>query len=152
MIIVGVLLVVGIGASAAVGVTDDGPIDVNRTVSERNERIRGNQANDRDTLITNVEVPVQNTSNGRADGGLVGLGNVNEPTPEPEPEQATSTASTTAATASSTASSTAETASSTEASATQEEETGGDETEAETDAARPEDALGETASGTETTS
>lgn len=68
-IIVGLLLVISIGASAAVGLSDDGQINVTKTIEDRNERIRNNTADARDTLVSNVELPVQNTS-GRSAGGL----------------------------------------------------------------------------------
>jgi hypothetical protein len=97
------LILVGIGASAAIGLTDSGQIDVLKTIEERNQRIRTNTADDRDTIISNVEVPVQNTStnnSAEADGGLVGRGTGAQP-PEIIPPVATSTASSSEATASS---------------------------------------------------
>lgn len=112
-IITGVVLLVGVGASAAVGLTDQGQIDVQETIKARNERIRTNTADERDLINSTVEVPVQDTSAVRkADGGLVGRGTggaVPKPKPKLEP------VSTTTATSSlPTASSTDMTASSTE--------------------------------------
>ena len=98
------VLIVSIGLSAAVGLTDDGHIDVNKAIEERNERIRSGQLgeNDRERIF----VPVQNTeANKLPDGGLVGLG-VGAAPPAPAPEPATTTASSTASTTDDTASST----------------------------------------------
>ena len=97
LIIVGVLMVVGIGSSAAVGLSDSGKIDVNATIESRNNQLNpdGSQP---------VLVPVQNTSR-EADGGLVGLGDQAAPVVE--------SASTSASSADATASSTEQTASST---------------------------------------
>lgn len=98
------ILLLGIGGSVGVGITDKGKIDVNQTIEERNERLRSGQlsADDRDNII----VPTQNTSaNQLPDGGLVGLGVGAAPPPPPNPVATTS---------SSTASSTDETASSTD--------------------------------------
>lgn len=102
-LIIAVSLLVGVGASAAVGLVDQGQIDVKKTIEARNERIRNNQADDRDVLNSQVAIPVQDTSAaGKADGGLVGRGETVTP---PEPASAlvsTSTATSTSATASST--------------------------------------------------
>jgi len=66
------LLVVGIGASAAVGVTDAGRIDVARTIQERNERMA--TMVDVDAPVTAVAAPAVNTGRaGEPDGGLIGL-------------------------------------------------------------------------------
>lgn len=98
-----VILLVGIGASAAVGLSDSGQIDVQQTIEARNERIRNNQADERDTMISNVEIPVQDTNSvGKADGGLLGRGTGgHNPAPVVE-EVATTTATSTDMTASST--------------------------------------------------
>lgn len=77
LITIGVMLFVGLAASAAVGLTDKGRIDVQKTIEERNERIRNNTATVQDTATSNIEVPVQNTTvegGGKADGGLIGRG------------------------------------------------------------------------------
>ncbi len=77
LITVAIMLFVGVGASAAVGLTDRGQINVQQTIEERNERIRSNTATVQDTVASNVELPVQNTpveGGGRADGGLIGRG------------------------------------------------------------------------------
>lgn len=90
-LVVVVVLAVGIGASAAVGLTDTGVIDVQQTIEARNERIRNNQAEERDLVSSKVEVPVQNTNVNKADGGLIGRG-VGTPPPTPPPVVATTTA------------------------------------------------------------
>lgn len=104
-------MLIGIGASAAVGLTDQGRIDVERTIEERNERIRNNRPDERDIITSVVEVPVQDTSSvGKVDGGLVGRGTGGR-APEPSPIDL---ASTTASTTDNVASSTEAVASSTE--------------------------------------
>ncbi len=123
-IIVMILLGIGIGASAGVGFLDKGQINVEQTIEARNERIRNNQADERDVLVSQVEVPVQDTAlQGKVDGGLVGRG-TGGLAPEVE------------GVASSTATSTDMTASSTETMASS--------TEADAETARPEDAPSET--------
>lgn len=106
LIVVAVLLLTGVGASAAVGVTDAGQIDVNKAIEERNERIRSGQGSEEERVF----VPVQNTTaNQLPDGGLVGLGiggAIDEPKP---PAPATTTASSTATSTDSVAPSTIET-------------------------------------------
>ncbi len=101
-LIVGAIFIVGIGASAAISFFDEGSIDVNQAIEERNERLRSGQLKDGDT--GRIIVPVQNTAaNQLPDGGLVGLGiGTKPPAPPPATTTATSTASTTDATASST--------------------------------------------------
>lgn len=97
-----VIIMIGIGASAAVGITDEGQIDVVRTIEERNERIRSGQV---DTEENTIIVPVQNTTVRQADGGLRGLGVGAAPPPEIPETEASSTddmASSTDAMASST--------------------------------------------------
>lgn len=96
------ILIVGVGASAAVGFTDRGVIDVNKVVEERNERIRAGGGN----AETGTEIiPVQNQNTAReADGGLRPA---DPSTIEPPPATiasttATSTATSTDANASST--------------------------------------------------
>jgi hypothetical protein len=102
-LITAVILVVGVGASAAIGFTDQGQIDVNQAIEERNERIRSGQLREGDTQ--RVIVPVQNTqANKLPDGGLIGLGVGAAPPPPPEP--ATTTATTTATSTDATATST----------------------------------------------
>lgn len=138
LIIIGVLVAIGVGASAAVGFTDEGEIDVLKTIEARNERIRNNQATEQDVLTTTIEVPVQNTNERKVDGGLKGRG-TGGAAPEPPEEVASTTASSTDVTASSTDA----TASSTDAVIEEEEEVAADESDApsaDTAAARPEDA------------
>lgn len=101
---VAVLLVVGIGGSAAVGFTDKGQINVNQAIEERNERLRNGQLSEKDSQ--RIIVPVQNSeANKLPDGGLVGFGVGAEP-PAPKPEPATTTASSTATSTDETATST----------------------------------------------
>ncbi|MCB9812216.1 hypothetical protein H6778_01005 [Candidatus Nomurabacteria bacterium] len=143
LMVVGVLLVVGLGSSAAVGFTDQGQIDVQATIKARNDRIKNNQATEQDLMITQIEVPVQNTNKERkVDGGLHGLG-IQTP-PKPPVEVASTTASsTTASNTDATASSTAAVASSTEAVS--------EEIDTDAEAARPEDAPLETTPSSEAT-
>ena len=111
---IAVLLAIGIGASAAVGYSDKGQIDVEGTIEARNERIRNHTADERDLVTSVVEVPVQNTStNSRPDGGLVGRGSSGPATPRAVPLPPVST--TTATSSDETASSTKNVASSSEA-------------------------------------
>jgi hypothetical protein len=122
------IMMIGVGISAAIGFTDSGQIDVKQTIEARNERIRNNQADERDTITSTVEVPVQDTDSvGKVDGGLIGRGTGGR-TPEPALDLASTTAS-----------STDGVASSTEAVASSTEEVG-----AEAEAARPSDAPPET--------
>lgn len=98
------ILLVGVGSSAVVGFTDNDTIDVQRTIEERNTRIRNNNANENDTIISNVELPVQDTNTSqKADGGLKGRGTGGTPpvVVPPPAEVSTSTASSTDETASS---------------------------------------------------
>lgn len=101
-IVIGAILLIGVIASAGVGFTDDGAIDVNEAIEARNERMRSGQLSDSDTK--RVIVPVQNTeANKLPDGGLVGLGvGAEKPAPKPEPEVSTSTATSTDGVATST--------------------------------------------------
>jgi len=96
------ILIVGVGASAVVGFTDRGVIDVNKVVEERNERIRAGGGNaDTGTEI----ISVQNQDKAReADGGLRPADpSTIEPPPAPiASTTATSTATSTDANASST--------------------------------------------------
>ncbi len=118
--VVVIVLLLGVGSSAMVGLSDAGQIDVRQTIEARNERIRNNQADERDLLTSMVEVPVQNTNPDRkADGGLVGLGTGGAP-PKPVLPPATDTASTSSST-SQTASSTEVVASSTDEALDEEE-------------------------------
>lgn len=113
LVTAGLLLVFGFGASAAVGYTDAGQINVQETIEQRNERILSNSADERDTINSKVAIPVQNTNTSQQpDGGLRGLGTGGaKPEPKPEPP----TATTSAASSTTTATSSAVSASSTEA-------------------------------------
>ena len=104
-IVASLVMLVGVGASAVVGFTDSGQIDVQKTIEERNARIRNNNPDERDVLNSTVEVPVQNTnSSGQPPKPLkgLGIGSGNAQTPPPEPDVSTSTASSTDQTATST--------------------------------------------------
>lgn len=65
-IVVALLIMVGVGASAAIGFTDKGSINVEQTIAQRNEQITRGE-------IQGEVIPVQNTPQ-LADGGLIGLG------------------------------------------------------------------------------
>ncbi len=94
--VVAVLLLLGVGSSAAVGFTDKGQIDVAQTIAQRNEAARA-------AGQPEITIPVQTTP--EPNGGLTGVGDI--------PSNAQPVSTTTAATASSTdatASSTKETA------------------------------------------
>jgi len=98
-VVFGLLIMIGIGASAAVGLSDNeaGQINVAQTIKDRNERM----ANLVDVNGPTVVVPIPSQ---QPDGGLIGLRPAD---PTPAPVIATSTATTTsAATATSTATST----------------------------------------------
>jgi len=103
-IIIASVMIIGLGSSAAVGLTDSGQINVNQTIEERNERIRNNSANTDDTSSSVVEIPVQNTNNSLPNGGLVGSGAPvpRPPATPPVDEVASSTATSTELTATST--------------------------------------------------
>lgn len=94
--VVVVMMIVGLGTSAAVGVSDKGKIDINKIIEERNRRVESGE-------LQEQIIPVQNTSR-LPDGGLI-MAEDQTPPPAPVPA-ATTTASTTDATASSTATST----------------------------------------------
>lgn len=65
-----VILALGVGASAVIGFTDGGQINVEETIEARNERIRNNQANEQDVISSTIEVPVQDTDSvNKVDGG-----------------------------------------------------------------------------------
>jgi hypothetical protein len=118
-IIIGLIVCVGIGASAAVGYTDKGQISVAQIIEDRNQQVDNGTSNDESDGPGAISVPVQNTSK-QANGGLVGLG-TGGAKPKPPVEVSTTTASTTDSVASSTdpvASSTAETSDSESGSAT----------------------------------
>ena len=87
--VVGVLILLGVGASAIVGFTDKGPINVEKTIADRNDRISRGE-------IQGEVVPVQNTPQ-VANGGMVGLGSSGQGTTtvQTPPGTASSSASTT---------------------------------------------------------
>lgn len=88
--IVLVILLLGIGSSAAVGFQDKGVIDVNQTIAARNAKSQASGDGTQETI------PVQNTSKA-PNGGLRGLGVGSAPAePAPVEEVATTTASTSA--------------------------------------------------------
>jgi hypothetical protein len=91
-IIIGVMILVGICASAVVGFTDKGQIDVEGTIAWRNEEAR---SAGRESAV----IPVQNTPQ-LPDGGLIGMGiggpvggnaSTTEPTASSTPPTASST-------------------------------------------------------------
>lgn len=84
-IVVGLLIFVGVGASAAVGYTDKGGINVEQAIAARNERINNGE-------IQGEILQVQNTPQ-VADGGLVGLG-IGGPENNASSTQATTASST----------------------------------------------------------
>ena len=88
------LMLLGIGSSAAVGFTDIGKIDVNKIIEDRNKKVESGE-------LQGEIVPVQNT-NQEPDGGLIQL-SVEERNAAnaARDAQATAAASTTAANASS---------------------------------------------------
>lgn len=95
---------------------DKGQIDVQKTIGARNERIRTNNADDRDVNTSMVEVAVQNTNTvGKANGGFVGRRTVDK-----APLPAAVVASTTAISSNQMVSSTESVASSTEPGAGEE--------------------------------
>jgi hypothetical protein len=70
IVVIALLLCIGIGASAAIGRTDQGQIDVSKVITERNDRIsRGEEQGEIVSAQPNSTLP---------DGGLIGLG-VNGP-------------------------------------------------------------------------
>lgn len=85
-VVIGLLLIIGVGGSAAIGFSDPGEIDVVKTITERNE-----QAKNSDTPNP-IMVPVQSTTQ-EPDGGLVGLGIGG---PEAQPATTSSSTETTA--------------------------------------------------------
>lgn len=89
-IVIALLIMTGIGSSAAIGFSDSeaGQINVAQTIKERNERM----ANLVDVNGPTVVVP---TPSQEPDGGLIGLRPAD---PSPAPVAATSTATTTSAT------------------------------------------------------
>jgi hypothetical protein len=93
-VVIGVLLTIGVGASAAVGFTDSeaGQIDVAQTISDRTERM----ANMVDVDGPTVVAPRQN-SNNAPDGGFLGVQPIDPPTPPTAAElEAMATASSSA--------------------------------------------------------
>jgi hypothetical protein len=119
-IIIGMILFVGVGASAAVGYTDKGQISVAQVIEERNQRVRAGNADGRDGQTSRIEVPVQNT-NKAANGGLVGLG-TGGTKPKPPVDTSTTTATSTDAIASSTEAVASSTSPTTESASSTEEE------------------------------
>ncbi|MEN9920490.1 MAG: hypothetical protein RL538_383 [Candidatus Parcubacteria bacterium] len=92
LIVITLMILVGVGASAAIGLTDKGTINVEETIAWRNEQER---AAGRESSI----IPVQNTPQ-VPDGGLIGMG-IGGPI-EGTGSSTPATASSTPATASST--------------------------------------------------
>ena len=97
-IVMGVLMVVGVGASAAIGFTDPtaGQIDVAQTIKDRNARMANMVDVDGPTIVA----PRQNANNA-PNGGFVGA-RPSTASPAPVKPVATSTATSSQATASTT--------------------------------------------------
>lgn len=93
LIIASVLVLCGIGASAAVGFSDGGKIDVNQTIQTRNDRLTSSGELPPGETI----VPVQNTT-GQPNGGLRGRGVGTKNIAPATVDTASSTATTTATT------------------------------------------------------
>lgn len=92
LIVIATMIVIGVGASAIVGFTDKGQIDVEGTIAWRNEQAK---SAGRETEV----IPVQNTPQ-LPDGGLIGMGiggpiDGSASSTPPAPTTASSTASTT---------------------------------------------------------
>lgn len=89
--VVAILLLLGVGSSAAVGFTDKGQIDVAQTIAQRNEEARA-------AGQPEIIIPVQTTE--LPNGGLTGVGD--DPSAQPPASTPDPTASSTEATASTT--------------------------------------------------
>jgi hypothetical protein len=86
--VVAILLLLGIGSSAAVGFTDKGQIDVAQTIAQRNEAARA-------AGQPEITIPVQTTV--EPNGGLTGVGddpNAQPPVSAPDSSSASSTEAT----------------------------------------------------------
>lgn len=76
-VIVAVLIFLGVGASALVGFSDTGRIDINSAIQARNERVQNNEGDDRETEGGILSLPVHDsnpkhtaeTLRGRGSGG-----------------------------------------------------------------------------------
>ena len=88
--VVAILLLLGVGSSAAVGFTDKGQINVDQTIAQRNQEARA-------AGQPEITIPVQTSE---PNGGLVGLGD--DPALQQQASSTPPTASSTEATASST--------------------------------------------------
>jgi hypothetical protein len=90
------MILVGMVASVAVGLTDGGQINVDATIQARSEQINTNTSEDNELITSTVEVPVQNSQK-HAVGHLRGRGvGANNPSAPIEPTVAgTSTATST---------------------------------------------------------
>jgi hypothetical protein len=99
-IVIAFLIIIGVGSSAAVGLSDSGAgqINVTQTIKERNERMAN---------LVDVDGPtvVAPTPSQQPDGGLIGLRPA-APAPAPAPATTTATSTATTTTATSTATST----------------------------------------------
>lgn len=66
LVVVSLLILIGVGASAGIGFTDKGSIDVNKTITDRNDKItRGEEQGELVGMQSTTQEP---------DGGLIGLG------------------------------------------------------------------------------
>ena len=106
--VVALLLLLGVGSSAAIGFTDKGQIDVAQTIAKRNEEAKA-------AGQPEIIIPVQTTL--EPNGGLLGVGD--DPNAQPQASSTQPTATSTEATASSTEESTSSEVASTSESAVQ---------------------------------
>lgn len=97
VVVLGVLII-GVGASAVIGLSDKGKIDVAARIQEQSQLLANQTGGEGGQSQT---IPVQNTPVNVPNGGLTPAGAATPP-PPPPPEPATTTASSTEATASTT--------------------------------------------------
>lgn len=132
ILIASTILLIGVGASAGVGLTGEGRIDVQQTIEERNERLRteGGTINEQTGETTQVEVPVQNPTT-RSASTLKSRGSSGQKTPVEVAPTATTTTDTATSTDTGEATTTADTI---EESSASEELEGSEETDVTTEA------------------
>jgi hypothetical protein len=89
IVVAGIILLVIVGASVAIGFTDKGPIDVTSVIATRKQNATGEEQRALES------VPVQQGQSGVVNGGLVGTGAPSPLVPmDPAPHTASSTDST----------------------------------------------------------
>lgn len=110
LIVVGLVLMSGLGATLWIGFSDQGQIDVSAKIVERNNEIMAGVRPDGDensaTIAKSQIVPVQNTNTTVPNGGLRGRGVGTAKVEQPNVPLATSTATSTASSTSDIATST----------------------------------------------